>query len=185
MMIVLRLFSLMILVGLVGCDTHDEYVWEEGMYQVQVPKQAQTPKVDHAPSAPQPSATLGAFNSLNSAPAESLADPVPPKSQRGVADPEFSSFGRYLTLDSRLYLSKAGELMGDLTIGNNNFVSVNHITIHCVEFNMNNFAIGETTITLAKTLQVGESGYWDQINFGYVHDDFETVSCEIANAKLS
>ena len=76
-------------------------------------------------------------------------------------------------------------ILSDLTIGNNNFVSVNHITVHCVEFNMNNSAIREASITLAKTLQVGESGYWDQINFGYVHNDFETVSCEIANATLS
>jgi len=185
MLTVLRLFSLMIFIGLVGCDTRDEYVWEEGGYQVQVSKQARTSKVDQAPPAPEPAATLVAFNSINSAPAEPLADPAPPKRQSVAADQESSSFGRYLTLDSRLYLSKAGELMGDLTIANNNFVSVNHITIHCVEFNMNNSAIAETTIILAKMLPVGESGYWDQVNFGYVHDDFETVSCEIANAQLS
>lgn len=75
--------------------------------------------------------------------------------------------------------------MGDLTIENNNFVSVNRIMVRCVEFNMNNILIREASIILGKTLQVGESGYWDQINFGYVHNDFETVQCTIANAKLS
>ena len=75
--------------------------------------------------------------------------------------------------------------MADLTIGNNSLVSVNHITVHCVEYDMNHSTIRETSITLTNTLKVGESGYWDQINFGYVHNDFETVHCTIANAKLS
>jgi len=185
MMTVIRFFSLIILIGLVGCDTHYEYVWEEGAHQVQAPKQVQTPKVEQASPAPQPAATLVASDSFKNVPAEPLADPVPAKSQRVVPDPESLSFGRYLTLDSNLYISKAGELMGDLTIENNNFVSVNRIMVRCVEFNMNNILIREASIILGKTLQVGESGYWDQINFGYVHNDFETVQCTIANAKLS
>ena len=185
MMTVLPFFSFMLLIGLMGCDMHYEYVWEEGAHQVQAPKQVQMPKVEQALPTPQSSATLVAFDSLKNAPVEPLVDPVPAKRQKVVPDPVFSSFGRYLILDSKMYLSKAGELMGDLTIGNNNFVSVNRITVHCVEFDMNDSAVRETSTILARTLQVGESGYWDQINFGYVHNDFETVSCEIANAKLS
>lgn len=176
---ILRIFSLMTVIGLVGCDAHVEHVWEEVAHQVQ------PPSVEQAHPVSLPSATLVASNSINHSPAEPLEDPIPPKSQSVAVEPESSSFAGYLTLSSKLYLSKAGELMGDLTIGNNNFVSVNRITVHCVEFNMNNSAIREASITLAKTLQVGESGYWDQVNFGYVHDDFETVSCEISNAQLS
>jgi len=176
---VLRLFSLMTLIGLMGCDTHYEYVWEESEHRVQTPKQEQ------AHQAPQPMATMVTFDATKNDQDKPLADQVPAKSQSVTSSPKSLSFGQYLSLDSKLYLSKAGELLADLTIGNNNVVSVNHITVHCVEYNMNNSAIREASITLAKTLQVGESGYWGHVNFGYVHNDFETVQCKIADAKLS
>ena len=180
MMTVLRLFSLMTLIGLMGCDTHYEYVWEESAHQVK------TSNLEQVHPAPQPVATLVAFDSSTSKEEEPLADPVPvAKSQELAPAPKSSSLERYLTLDSKLYLSKAGELMGDLTIENNNFVSVNHIIVHCVEYNMNDSSVREASVTLAKTLEVGESSYWDQVNFGYVHNDFETVQCKIANAELS
>lgn len=180
MMTVLRLFSLMTLIGLVGCDTHVEHVWEEGVHQVQAPK------VEPAHLAPQPAATLVSFDGSNSEHEELLADPGPAaKSQKLDPGKVSSSFERYLTLDAKLYLSKTGELMGDLTIGNKNFVSVKHIAVHCVEYNMNSSAVREASITLAKTLKVGEYGYYDQVNFGYVHNDFDTVQCKIANAQLS
>jgi hypothetical protein len=180
MMIVLRLFSLMTLIGLMGCDTPSEYVWEEGAHQ------DQTSKVKQIHPIPQPVGALVSFPSSKSTGEEPLEDPVPAtKSQEIAPTPKSSSFGSYLTLNSKLYLSKAGELMGDLTIENNNFVSVQHITVHCVEYNMNHSTVRETSITLDNMLQVGESGYWDQVNFGYVHNDFETVQCKIANAQLS
>jgi hypothetical protein len=180
MMTVLRLFLLMTLIGLMGCDTHYEYVWEEGAHQVQ------TPKVEQVDQTPQPVATLVSFVSSKSKEEEPLADPVPAaKSQKLAPTPKSSSFGSYLTLNSKPYLSKAGELMADLTIGNNNFVSVNQITVQCVEYNMNHASVRKASITLVNTLQVGESGYYDQVNFGYVHNDFETVQCTIEDAKLS
>ncbi len=179
MMTVLRLFLLIGLIGLVGCDTQVEHVWDE------VAHQPQAQKVEQAHQAPQPTATWVAFDDSKNEQDQSWADRVPAKSQRVAPDPESSSFGRYLSLDSTLYLSKAGELMADLTIGNNSLVSVNHITVHCVEYDMNHSTIRETSITLTNTLKVGESSYWDQVNFGYVHNDFETVHCTIANAKLS
>jgi len=180
MLTVFRLFSLMTLIGLVGCDTRHEYVWEEGAHQVQAPK------VEQAHQTPQPVATWVFLDSSNDEPEDILVEPVPiTKNQKVDPAPKSLSFERYLTLNTKLYLSKAGELMADLTIGNNNFVSVNHIAVHCVEFNMNNAVIRETSIILDKTLQVGESSYWDQVNFGYVHDDFDTAHCKIRDVKLS
>ena len=177
MMTVLRLFSLLTLIGLVGCDTPVEHVWEEVVHQ------GKTPKVEQAS---EPVATLVAFDSSRSKEDEALADPVPAaKSQEVGPAPKSSSFERYLTLNSTLYLSKAGELLADLTIENKNFVSVKHVTIHCVEYNMNHSTVREASVNLANTLKVGESGYYDQVNFGYVHDDFDTVQCVIANAQLS
>lgn len=180
MMTLLRLFSLMTLIGLVGCDTHVEHVWQESVHQIQAPN------VEQAHQASQPAATLVSFDASKSEHEEPLVEPDPAaKSQKLDPAPKFSSFEHYLTLNSKLYLSKAGELMADLTIGNNNFLSVKRITVQCVEYNMNKAAIREASITLAKTLKVGESGYWDQVNFGYVHNDFETVQCKIANAQIS
>jgi len=179
MMTLLRLFSLMTLIGLMGCDTHYEYVWEDGAQQVKTPREKQILP------APQPVGTLVSFDPLQSKEEESLEDPVPATKSQEFAPTPKSSLGSYLKLNSKLYLSKAGELMGDLTIENNNFVSVKHITVHCVEYNMNHSTVRDASITLDNMLQVGESGYWDQVNFGYVHNDFETVQCTIANAQLS
>jgi len=178
---VLRLSALLTVIGLVGCDTPVEHAWEA------VAHQAQTPEVEQAQQASEPVATLVAFDSsISKKEDEPLADPVPVgKSQAFDPGPKSSSLERYLTLNSKLYLSKAGELMGDLTIENKNFVSVNHITVQCKEYNMNHSTVREASVTWAKTLRVGESGYWDQVNFGYVHNDVETVQCAIANAQLS
>ena len=163
--------------GLVGCDTHSEQVWDDVAHQVQPPKGEQT--------SPAGQTTAVLINKDSSTPQEqSLADRVPARSQIVPAALEPSSLGDSLTLNSaNLYLSKAGELLGDFTIRNKNVVSVSHITVHCVEYNMNHSPIRETSVTWSKSLRAGESGYWDEANFGYVHNDFDTVQCDITHAK--
>ena len=179
-MTVLRLFSLMTLIGLMGCDTQYGYVGED------LAPQVQASKTEQAPPSPQPVATFVTFDSSKSEQELAWVDLASEvKSQKLGPAPIPSSFERYLTLTRKLYLSKAGELIGDLTIENNNFVSVKHITVHCVEYNMNTPLFVRHPSPWRKTLKVGESGYWDQVNFGYVHNDFETVQCKIANAQLS
>ncbi len=176
------LFFLVTSIGLVGCETHVEHQWNGEEHHVQ------TPKVEKAQQAPQPLATVVSYDASRYEQDEPLFDPVPvamSKSPMPAPAQKSPSFDQYLTLNSNLYLSKAGELMADLTIENNNFVSVNHITVHCEEYNMNHTTVREASRTLNKTLEVGELGYWDQVNFGYVHNGFETVQCNIANAKLS
>lgn len=180
MMTLLRVLALISVVGLMGCDIQYGHVGED------LGPQAQAAKTEQAPPSPQPVATFVAFDSSKSEQELAWVDLVREAENEKLALVEKSpSFDQYLTLNSKLYLSKAGELMADLTIENNNFVSVNHITVHCEEYNMNSSAVREASITLAKTLKVGESSYWDQVNFGYVHNDFETVQCEIEDAKLS
>lgn len=180
MMTLFRLFLLGTCISLVGCETHVEHHVREKNAQ-----QAQAPKVEQPYLAPQPVATLVTLDTIKIEQEEPLADPVPAKSPEIIPAPEPPSFVRYLNMDSKVYLSKAGELMADLRIDNHNYVSVNHITVHCTEYNMNDSVIREASVTLAKSLQVGEYGYWDQVNFGYVHNDLETVQCKIANAQLS
>lgn len=167
------------LVSLMGCDTRYEHVWSEGARQTPLPK-----VVDNGPQVVQPAAAVVAAD-FSTPEEEPVADPLPAKPQAVSPPLESSSLGRYLSLDSKLYLTKGGELFGDLTIRNNNFVSVNRIRVHCVEYNVNHSPIREASATWEKTLGAGESGYWDQVNFGYVQNDFDTVHCEIADAELS
>lgn len=165
--------------GLVGCDTHSEQVWDEVSHEVQPPKGEQ--------AAPAVQLAAVSVNGDSLTPEqEPLAEQVFLQKLKITPTLKSSSLRDSVILSSEnLYLSKAGELLGDLTIRNNNFFSVNHITLHCVEYNMNHSAIREASATWARTLRAGESGYWDQINFGYVHNDFDTVRCEILDAELS
>ncbi len=179
MLIVFRLFFLVTSLGLLGCQAHVQHQWKAETDRVQ------PPKVAWVNQAPEPQVTVVTYEDSQNLGDNVLVDPISVKSQNIVSLSAPLSFEHDLDLKSTIYLSKAGELMADLTIENRNVVSVKQITIHCVEYNMNNSVVREASVTLERTLQVGESSYWDQVNFGYVHDAFETVQCEIREAHLS
>lgn len=163
--------------GLAGCDSHSEMVWDEPA------QQSEPVKVEQ--SSPRIQPEVGVTQSEPFKGEEFVEEQGPSGIQETATVRKPQSWGRDLTMDSKLYLTKAGELFGDLTIQNRSHVSVSRITVHCVEYNMNHAPVREAMATWRKTLRPGESGYWDQANFGYVHDDFDTVNCEIVNAELS
>jgi len=179
MMMVFQLIFLVTSFGLVGCETQVEHQWSGE------PIQAQAPEMAWVNQAPEPLAIEVPGDDSPIIEEKLLVQRVVAQDHNLVNDSNPLSFGDYLNLKSNMYLSKAGELLADLTIENHNAVSVKHITVHCVEYNMNSSAIREASVTLDKTLQVGESSYWDQVNFGYVDDAFETVQCKIRGANLS
>ena len=179
MMMVFQLIFLVTSFGLVGCETQVEHQWSGE------PIQAQAPEMAWVNQAPEPLAIEVPGDDSPIIEEKLLVQRVVAQDHNLVNDSNPLSFGDYLNLKSNMYLSKAGELLADLTIENHNAVSVKHITVHCVEYNMNSSAIREALVTLDKTLQVGESSYWDQVNFGYVDDAFETVQCKIRGANLS
>ena len=179
MMMLFQLLFLVTSFGLVGCETQVEHQWSGE------PIQAQIPEMAGILQAPQPLATEDPEDDSLIIEEKLLVDLVAAQDHNVVNESKPLSFGDNLSLNSKMYLSKAGELLADLTIENNNVVSVKHIIVHCVEYNMNNAAVREASVTLDKTLQVGESSYWDQVNFGYVDDAFETVQCKIRGANLS
>ncbi len=82
-------------------------------------------------------------------------------------------------LTSKLYFSKGGELLGDLTIANHNSMSFEAVTVECVEYNMNMDPVRRALSTLTKSIESGKTVHWDGVNFGYVHDDVHTVQCGI------
>lgn len=186
MMTVFPIVLFLTFLGLAGCDSHSEKIWDEVVLQSKQAKAEQPTKMT------QPESVL--IQNTNFPNEEALVEQDTSEIQTkpgttGVQEfssaEKSSSLGRYLAMDSKLYLTKSGELFGDLTIRNHNHVSVNQITVHCVEYNMNHTPIREAEATWSKILRPGESGYWDQANFGYVHHDFDTVNCDIVNADLS
>lgn len=86
------IFVFLTFLGLVGCDTHSEHVWDEVAHQVP------QPKVEQATQAGQPAAVLVNLDSLTRE--EPVVDPVPAESQNGSPALQPSFLGRYLTLDS-------------------------------------------------------------------------------------
>ncbi len=179
MTILLRFYLVLTVLRLVGCGSNVEHQWSGPEHEIQPPQQ----KLVH--HAPEPIVTPVIYEVPTPGEHESQPQPTSTMNESMKLAPQSLSLSEDITLASRLYLSKAGELMADLTIGNNNVVSVNHVTVKCVEYNMNDSVVRETSSTLNEILQVGESVYWDQVNFGYVHNDFETVQCQISDAKLS
>ncbi|MGD9853105.1 MAG: hypothetical protein AB7T38_17800 [Nitrospirales bacterium] len=172
--------------GLAGCDSHSEKIWDEVVLPSQQPKVLQPTKVTQPESVLVQNTSFPNEEALVEQDRSEIQTEPGTTGVQGFSSTENSSLlGRYLAMDSKLYLTKSGELFGDLTIRNHNHVSVNQITVHCVEYNMNHTPIREAEATWSKTLRPGESGYWDQANFGYVHHDFDTANCDIVNADLS
>jgi len=163
--------SFILVLLLVGCSPQVHHVAEEEKPQ----KVHDLPEMQLKDQENDPQLKTWAISDDHAKPTEG----TPESLQREVQQMEQAWLESQLTIQSRVYLTKGGELFGDFTLNNHYPFPVKNVTVECVEFDMNNHPLRTSSSTLLKTIVKGDTVYWEEVNFGYVHDGFHSVQCGI------
>ncbi len=93
---------------------------------------------------------------------------------------------QHLSFDSRLYLSKEGMLLGDFSVHNHSQVLVSDMVLQCEEFNTNQELLKTSKQKLGEGQSIAPDDYriFEQVEFGYADDSFETVNCRTHSVQV-
>ena len=138
------------------------------------------PMLTHAPQeSSQNSASARFPEAADSSPVIPVSVSLP------TVNSELQSTVKNVRLETKLYVSKEGSLFGDFTVLNTNRVPVSELWIECSEYD-------SMLSLLKKSKQVLSHQQWiapqaqeqfDQVEFGYVHDELYTASCQVHSAE--
>ena len=90
-------------------------------------------------------------------------------------------------LKTRVFLSKDGALLGDFTVMNKNPVPITEVKIGCAEYDPNQMLLKTTSRVISAQQWIGadREQFFGEIEFAYVDDAFETVTCRLQSLNVA
>jgi len=169
-----------VLLGFVGCSqqVQHEYAAENTESKVKI-HALSTPKMA-VKNSPLPSDLPPVNLPLSSDPLE-MVSRIPEATLSPIDE-----LTQRIRLESRLYLAKDNSLLGDFTVVNHHPVPISQLRVECAEYNPNQVLLKTFKRLLGKTQKIAPEAqqFFGEIDFGYVDDEFDTVTCHLYSAKL-